>query len=289
MIKLSIASYSFHGLFHEGKMNVFTYLDALKHHFGIQAADLWNGSLESYDRDYLKKIREAMDEKEMVLANFAVDGAHIWETDPDIRSWNYRYAVKSLETAVLLGAQTVRIDLGSGDPRHQCGIWHPHPDLFERNRKASSLPNDHPSWNYCRFSQEQLEHIVKRCREYASIASEYGIKIGPENHWGPERVVSNMKEVIEAVNSPSFGMLLHIGNWVGKGSAEGDSIMAPLAFHTHFSAGITGRLLEERVRMMVNAGYQGYWGVEHHSGIDEWTRTENQMGCLIKAYQLLMG
>ena len=46
-LRLSILSYSFRGLLKAGKMDVFGYLDACKDRYGLHAADIWNGFLES--------------------------------------------------------------------------------------------------------------------------------------------------------------------------------------------------------------------------------------------------
>ena len=39
-MKLSIASYSFHGLLDEGKMDVFGYLETIRYRYGLDAADI---------------------------------------------------------------------------------------------------------------------------------------------------------------------------------------------------------------------------------------------------------
>jgi len=52
--------------------------------------------------------------------------------------------------------------------------------------------------------------------------------------------------------------------------------MAPYAMHTHLSWAITEGPLEASMGMLRDAGYQGYWGIEHHSGhgvravLDRW-------------------
>jgi hypothetical protein len=47
--------------------------------------------------------------------------------------------------------------------------------------------------------------------------------------------------------------------------------------HTHVDARIASTCLEERMRLLVDAGYRGYWGVEHHSARNEYAEVEWQL------------
>ncbi len=62
-------------------MDLFGYLEACRYRYHLGAADIWNGMVASTDEDYLLGVREALDERELELANLCVDGAHIWEDD----------------------------------------------------------------------------------------------------------------------------------------------------------------------------------------------------------------
>ena len=75
---IAIASYAFHGLLDEGKCDVFTYLNLLVHRYGVRYADIWTGFLPTLEPTFLKKIREEMDRRDVVLANLCVDGHHLW-------------------------------------------------------------------------------------------------------------------------------------------------------------------------------------------------------------------
>ncbi len=237
-MKISIASYAFHGLLSQGMMDVFGYLETCKYRYHVNAADIWNGFLPTIEDDFLKKLKAALDEREMVLANLCVDGPHIWEDDPDDREKHYQDAMAYLRAAKILGAQTIRIDAGGrGDT----------------------------------FSEEQFDLIVKRYKEYAQCAYDMGFKVGPENHWGPEVIPANMQRICEAVNHPAFGVLLHF-----RGNA-GDAVIAPYAMHTHISWDIAENCAEESLTMLHNAGYTGFYSIEHHSGKNEYTETAIQL------------
>lgn len=237
-MKISIASYAFHGLLHEGMMDVFGYLETCKYRYHLDAADIWNGFLPTIEDDYLKKVKAAMDERGMVLANLCVDGPHIWEDKEEAREKNHQGALAYLRAAKILGAQTIRIDAGGQGEE---------------------------------FTAEQFDLIVKRYQEYAQIAYDQGFKMGPENHWGPEAVPANMKRICEAVNHPAFGVLLHF-----RGNA-GDALIAPWAMHTHISWEISENCVSDSLPMLRNAGYHGYYSIEHHTGKNEYTEVAVQL------------
>src|SRR5437868_5703342 len=83
--RISILSYSFLGLFQAGKMDVFGYLESCRHRYGLDAANIWNGMLTSTDEAYLKKVREALDERNLSLCVLTTDNTHVWDPDPAVR------------------------------------------------------------------------------------------------------------------------------------------------------------------------------------------------------------
>jgi len=246
-LKISILSYSFRGLLGQGQIDVFGYLEACKYRYGLEAADIWTGFLKSReDEAYLKSIREALDERELELADLCVDEAHIWEDDPAAREKNHRNALASLKAAAILGARFMRVDAGS--------------------RGAS-------------WTNEQFDHIVQRYKEYAQFAQEHGFKVGAENHWGTEQSWANLAKLYRAVSHPAFGLSCHIGGWAGSAEekAAADREAAPWVCHTHIPWDICEGPLEEKLANLWNVGYSGYYSVEHHSAKNEYRNVAIQL------------
>jgi sugar phosphate isomerase/epimerase len=245
-MKLSVLSYSFRGLLQQGKMDVFGYLETCKYRYGLSAADIWNGFLPSTEEGFIKKVRDALDERELVLADLCADNVHIWEDNADTREKNYQNALAHLKAAEILGARFMRIDAGG------------------RN----------PTW-----TDEQFDHIVQRYKEYAQWAWDRGFKVGAENHWGTEGRWSNLQKLYRAVDHPGFGISCHISGWQGtdEEKAEADRLVAPWVCHTHFPWNITEGPLEEKMKNLRDAGYQGYYSVEHHTGRDEYAEVAVQL------------
>ena len=151
---VSIASYSFHGLLAEGKTNVFTYLEDLKYRYNVEYADISSMFLPDFnnadcvDEALLKKIKFSMDEKGITLANLCVD-VNIWDNDKERRELNYKGAFNYMKAAQILGAKTIRIDLGV------------HEDII---------------------TDEQFDYVVKVYKELAVLAKDTDMRVGTENH-----------------------------------------------------------------------------------------------------------
>lgn len=230
-------------------IDVFGYLESVKYRYHLRSADIWNGMIpDPTDEDFIKKVRRALDERDLVLANLCVDGAHPWEPDPQAREENHQRALAYLRAAEILGAQSVRIDMGGRDEV---------------------------------MTDEQFDYTVSRYQEYAKRAHDNGYKVGPENHWGCARVRENMEKLIEAVDHPAFGILLHFENWT-ENEQENDRFFAKHAFHTHLAAWVEPRF-EEKIQHLIDAGYQGHLGVEHHSATDEYLQVEWQLASVRRA------
>jgi sugar phosphate isomerase/epimerase len=250
-MKISILSYSFHGLVKAGMQDVFGYLESCKYRYNLDAADLWSGHFPTTDEEFVQQIKESLDEREMVLADIAVDQAHVWEEDPDQREEHYRRAKRFLEIAATLGANFVRIDAGG-------------------------------SRETLEWTDEQFDFIAKRYQEYAQYAHDHGFKIGMENHWGPEKIYRNLKKMYDAVDHPAFGVSMHLSSWLGteEEQEKSDEWCAPIASHTHLAWYVCQNekvQLEDKLRLLDAAGYEGYYSVEHHSAQHEYERVAMQL------------
>jgi hypothetical protein len=51
-------------------------------------------------------------------------------------------------------------------------------------------------------------------------------------------------------------------------------MLAKWAMHTHFDSHISKKDLSPSIQMMLDAGYQGYWGIEFGPGVNEYTEVD---------------
>ncbi|MDR1531742.1 MAG: sugar phosphate isomerase/epimerase [Clostridiales bacterium] len=230
-------------------MDVFHYLETCRFRYNLDTADIWNGFLISYEDDYLRKIREALDERELTLVNLCCDYAHPWHEDPETLKKQHAVADNCLKAAEILGAKTVRFDLG---------VW--------------SLE----------ITDEQVSYISAKFREYARRAGEGGYKVCVENHWGASRRVDVQRLMLEAVNDPNYGLLLHLGNWEEDSEIKrdaNDQAMARHAVHMHCAQPYCERA-HEVIPAIYAAGYTGVWGTEHHSAKHEYDEVAYQLAAM---------
>jgi len=250
-MRVSVLSYSFHGMLERGTIDIFGFLETCKYRYQLGAADLWNAFLKSTEEGYLRQVREGLDERELVVPNLACDECVIWVDDQTERERNHQNALAHLKAAKILGARFARFDAGGP------------PDNVQRSE----------------WTAEEFDHIVKRYREYAQYAYDNGFKAGSESHWGPEACWPSMQKLCKAVDHPGFAICCHIGGWKGtqeeKDRADRESV--PWVAHTHIPWNITEGPLVEKMTNLRDGGYDGYYSVEHHSGKNEYAGVAVQL------------
>ena len=246
--QFGIMSYSFHGLKNIGVMDIFGYLETVKYRYHLDTADIWNYMFTSFDDDYVQKVKDAIDERGLTVVNFCCDAAHVWDNDEIIRKANEENAWKFINIAKKLEAKTIRIDVGIREDQ---------------------------------ASEEQLQYVSAKYKEYCQAAAEFGAKLGPENHWGASWGKDLIEELFKRVDEPNFGLLLHLGNWFGDEDEKDacDRYFAPRAMHIHVN--YEHCVDADRViPPLMEAGYSGCWSIESHKGTNEYNNVAFQIAQL---------
>ncbi|MFC5650461.1 sugar phosphate isomerase/epimerase family protein [Paenibacillus solisilvae] len=251
MLKLSVGAFSFFNTMQAGKMDIFGYLESVKFRYRLDTVDLWNGFFGTEDEsglvllpgeEKIRKIREAIDEKGLTVANIALDGVHLIDQGADLRERLYQNALLHLRASEILGAKTVRIDI------------------------CSSRTDE--------ITEQDFDYIVNRYREYCDRAAEHGYTVGPENHMGAALNPHLLKRIAEAVDRPNFGILLHLKRWKPE-FADGDAIVAPWVVHTHIDAKtVASSDVVGSIRALEQAGYNGFWAVEYNAKENQYAEME---------------
>ncbi len=251
MIKLSIASWSFHRLLESGQQDMFKYITDCKE-LGATQLDPWNGhlapiiegdnaikskrilnsQLSAAEKSYLTQVKAAADAAGLPFGCLAVDGAHIYEATPEDRAINRSVAYRWLEAASLLGATMVRVDAG-GPPE---------------------MPDD------------VFALIVEGYQDLIGRAHRLGIELLIENHWGPSPIPENLTRILDAV--PGLGLLFDTNNFEGDKERAwemfaGRAVSVHIKTHSFDDRGNDPSVnLTRAIQLLVNAGYNGAWGVE---------------------------
>lgn len=253
-MQISICSFSFHRLLAAGKQDIFQYIRDCAD-LGCTQLDPWNAHLSAIDDgsqvvhagsnpdqshhltalddDYLTQVANAAEQAGLPFGCIAVDGAHIYEEDEDARQRNRAKAYRWIEIAGKLGAKQIRIDAGGPEQ------WTDR--IFE-------------------ITVEGYQDVIRK-------ASEHGVQVIVENHWGPTIHPDNVVRLMEAL--PDLGLLLDSWNWARGKQAEGWLKCAPYATVTHiktFHFTKNGDELTQNIhafcQLLLENGFSGCWGVE---------------------------
>jgi len=254
-LRVSMLSYSFHGLVSAGMMDIFHFFESCKYRYGLDAADLWNGMITDTDDKFIDKVYSALEDRQLVVPNLAVDGAHIMPAGDDkaetLRGTQDRY----MQIAKRLGVGFVRFDAG--------------PYMLNGRKEQDGWTN------------QEFDYIVNRYKELASFAYDNGFKVGAENHWGPEKYWKNMEKLIKAVDHPGFAICQHFGGWDSspEENLAAEKACAPYVAHTHIPWDCCEDPdLPKRLSVLRNANYSGYYSIEQHSAQNEYNLVEAQLG-----------
>jgi len=252
-MRLSIASYSFHRRLEAGQQDMFQYirdcqalganvLEPWNSHLAplaagdaaLKAGGRWQDSrLSAGEQAYLEQVGAAARAAGLPFGCLAVDGAHIYEPTPEARQLNQAVAYRWLEAAHQLGASQVRIDAGQADG----------------------------------FGEPAFRIVVEGYRDLIARGRELGLEILFENHWGISHDYENVLKLVAAVEG--LGLLFDTHNWRAGTHQIAWRQCARFARSVHiktFRFDEAGNEPSEdlalAIRLLVEAGYRGTWGVE---------------------------
>lgn len=244
--RLSLAGWSLVRRFRrpENPLALLDFPRVARDEFGFDAIELNSPFFASLDAGYLADLREHADREGVALVGIAVDGqGDMAAPDPAARQEAVHNHLPWLDAGAALGCQFVRANLGG--------------------RGATDL-------------DAALEAGIESFAALTRAGEERGVTVVIENHWGITENPENMVRVFEAVGSPSLGALVDFGNFPPEGRYEALARIAPYAKAAHakihdFTPGgqHTGVDLPRCVRIVRDAGYSGWWGIEFEGKGDE--------------------
>lgn len=161
------------------------------------------------DRDEIEQARELADlskEVGIAISCYAQDN-NFYLYDEAKNREGIEESIRRLETAQILGTNTVRLD-----PR-------------------TSLPNPDDV-----NVDDLIERMAKSMTEVADAAAKMNIQIGLENHGRLLGRIASTQRIIDLVNRPNFGINLDFTNFrhvFGEDHIEATRLFAPQVKHVH--------------------------------------------------------
>ncbi len=251
--KLGICSFAFHRTVAAGAMDLAAMFRACRD-LGCTQLDPWNAHLLEPgsgvdglhagrnpddarlgvpDAQQVERIAALAAEVELPFGCIAVDGAHIYATDPAEMRLNRERARRWIDIAARLGATSVRIDAGGPEE----------------------------------LDDATLAIIADGYRELVARAHATKLAVLVENHWGPTVIPANVERLLAAVDG--LGLLFDTNNWKPGLQREGWERCARFARVVHvktFAIDQAGNEttvdLAPAFAALRAAGFAGTWCVE---------------------------
>ena len=174
----------------------------------------------------------------------------ICELDVEKRKAGIDVAKKWLDGAAMLGAKSMRVN--SGGPR-----------IMPAAVATADYPKNDALAQY-------LANCIESFKEMADYGGKAGVKVTLENHWGLTASPTNIRIIVDEVNSPFCEASPDFCNWEHEYLMyHGLEELAPYA-HTNVHAKYWNRWKEQdvqrSVRIMTNAKYMGVFALEYEDG-----------------------
>lgn len=260
-MKTSITMYSFHRAARQKGMTVEAFIRTAGR-LGADAVDLLSYFWKDESAE-APRVAEWLSEAGVALAAYAVGNNFVKGGDEDFAK-AVRTVKDGIEMAAQLGAPAMRVFGGN---------------LPEGMSVA-----------------EALDRAAKGLRECLPLAEERGVVLAVENHGGMPGTADELKDLLEAVDSPFVRACVDVGNFLGAGDEVGPAVEATayLAAHVHVKDFRVFDLTSDRghkpqranwriepcavgegdvplarcFKAFADAGYDGYLSLEYE-GIDD--------------------
>jgi sugar phosphate isomerase/epimerase len=174
----------------------------------------------------------------------------ICDLDAEKRKTGIEVAKKWLDGAAMLGAKSMRVN--SGGPR-----------IAPCASATTEYPKNDAIVQY-------LTNCIESFKEMADHGGKVGVKVTLENHWGLTAHPTNIRIIVDEVNSPWCEASPDFCNWEHEYLLyHGLEELAPYA-HTNVHAKYWNRWkdpdVQRNVRIMTNAKYMGIFALEYEDG-----------------------
>jgi len=243
--RISLAEWSFHRAIFGGKLDHLDFAKVTKEQFGIDAVEYVNQFFKDKAKDtkYLAEMRTRADDLGVKSLLIMVDGeGKLGDADDARRKQAVENHHQWVEAAKFLGCHSVRVNAASDGS-------------FD----------------------EQQERAADGLRRLSEFAAPHGLNVIVENHGGLSSNGAWLAGVMRKVHLPNCGTLPDFGNFDAYDRYKGVEEMMPFAkavsakSHDFDAEGNeTHTDYRRMLKIVLDAGYNGYVGIEYEGGkLDE--------------------
>tara|TARA_B100000929_G_scaffold90341_1_gene70801 strand:- start:82 stop:1035 length:954 start_codon:yes stop_codon:yes gene_type:complete len=259
--KISLAEWSLHRSLQSGDIDHLDFYSIAKNEFGISAVEYVNSFFfdKAKNLTYLKEMKTRADDLGVKSLLIMCDNeGNLGDPDNKKRAQAVENHYKWAEAAKFLGCHSIRVNARSSD--YAPGSWP------ESAKKLSSFENQ------LLLAADGLQKLVEFCDQ---------IKINTivENHGGLSSNGEWLSAVMDEVNHPRIGTLPDFGNfrienneWYDryKGVSELMPYAKAVSAKSHEfdeNGNETGTDYYKMMKIVLDAGYNGYVGIEYEGTI----------------------
>jgi L-ribulose-5-phosphate 3-epimerase len=220
---------------------------------GFDAVELLEVQMHRKDAPYLQELK-----RRAFLAGLSLCGMSTHQSflhpDPERREEGVRRTIASIELAYQLGIPTIRVNTGRWGTAE-------HFDALMQQRGV-----ERPLAGFT--DEDAFPWVIAAFEKCLSAAERCGVVLGLENHWGLGRTAEGVMRIVEAIDSPWFGVTMDTGNFF-EDPYDKLAVLAPKTIFvqakTYFGGGIWYEVdLDYRriARLLHGHGYRGYVSLE---------------------------
>ncbi|MEQ9285380.1 MAG: sugar phosphate isomerase/epimerase family protein [Cyclobacteriaceae bacterium] len=238
-LKTSLNAYSFNKWLKSGKMSLDDLLQ-FSSNAGFDAIDLTGYYLQGYPQapadDYIFEVKRKAHKLGLDISGTGVRN-DFTQADRGMRNQSIRHVMEWVDVAAKLGAPVLRVFAGRTETTGD-----------ERNG--------------------MLDWVIEGFKECTQYAQTRGVIVAVQNHNHFIKTPEQTLEILEAVNSDWFGLVLDTGSYRQGDLYANLEKMAPYAVNWQVKELVTNNGKEEDidldrlVRIVRNSGYKGYLPIE---------------------------
>ncbi len=238
LYKISVTEYSLHRMIAAGELDHLDYAPFIRKTFDLDAVEYWSGPLVAkvIDHDYLAENRKRADDAGVEGLVILVDGeGALGDPDEARRQQSVDNHQKWLDAAKALGCHSIRVNAHSEGDR-----------------------------------DEQLKLAADGLSRLCENAKAMDLGVIVENHGGLSSNGEWLAEVMKTVGKKNCGTFPDFGNFHGydryKGTEETMPYAKAVSAKSHEfdeNGNETGTDYRKMMKIVVDAGYNGYVGIEY--------------------------
>ncbi len=220
---------------------------------GFDGVELLLYQMESEENAYLQKIKKLAFHAGLDLMGFSTHQGFVF-TDPAKRQSEIDKTINQIELAYKLGIPTMRINTGRWNTTKSFD------DLMANKGIEPVIPG---------VSEDQgFQWVIDAIGACVEKASQCGVVLGLENHWGLGLTANGVLRIVNAINSPWLRVTTDTGNFLENRYSQIKQL-APytslIQAKTYFGGGKWYTLetdFKEIANIFREANYKGYISLE---------------------------